>query len=809
MADFDVNDLVGSIANAVNEALDNNQRVQVQNVEIYKDIKDMLSKLLTSNITTSKDLDKVAQTLNQKLKLVGGTTASADVIRSMVKEFKSSLGDTGSVATYRVLAELTQAIIAMRVASEKARTTGKGDEYFKVSYQKTAQKWDEEIAKSMGAQITKGIGARINQGLHGIIGFFGEDYLKKNLKGHKTIADSIVSGLASHKFIGGALTDGFRLLGLKIAAWTREKVPNGKYIAPIVFGIVESLGPILSYIIISKVITRMIPAIISGIGGNIIKFFSGKVLAKTAAGTATKAATQIGAQKVAQTAATKTATGTAGVFTSNGITYTTATQTSAQKVAQTAVSAGTKTATKAGFQVAAKKGLGKALPVVGVAMDAMDTVGAAKEGKTGAAVMSGIGAVAGIAALIAGLATPLGLILGGVSLVASLVGTWKRNSEESQRELNDNVYEIKKETLGDKIKEWLESLGSGGGNNSESGGSFGSGNVNTLSNNGSVGARGVAGSTKDYEGASLLKGIHKGPSNKHIDPNKMTHKDWVLADNLAPIYGSMGQILNLGSMTQRRASEVLAADIKAKGKESYYEIAPKEITRQGGFKTDAYDKASGGAFVARGTVDTFYKMKEDFRKRGYDVSDFVITGGIGTLGTEGKNVSPHTYTPGMPSHFGSSGTVIDVSVPKKGGKAPSQTLFNQILRAAGASVTGSGAYYEGDHYHLPMGELEAQKQVKAQLHDLTIKKVVEEGLTDEEREELAQRQAKNPRKSTEQHLRDMGFRTNTDVIGAPVYKENPNGPDEILTDYAGNVIYSRVRQIMGNYYLFSTDGKNF
>ena len=77
--------------------------------------------------------------------------------------------------------------------------------------------------------------------------------------------------------------------------------------------------------------------------------------------------------------------------------------------------------------------------------------------------------------------------------------------------------------------------------------------------------------------SQLLEGKHKSAFDKHLDPTKMTEEDWKNADTLKPVYGKMGEIVNLGKMSQKRASEVIAEDIRKKGNKSFYEGCPLNL----------------------------------------------------------------------------------------------------------------------------------------------------------------------------------------------------------------------------------------
>ena len=213
----------------------------------------------------------------------------------------------------------------------------------------------------------------------------------------------------------------------------------------------------------------------------------------------------------------------------------------------------------------------------------------------------------------------------------------------------------------------------------------------------------MGGKTSTGTSAELLKDVQKGGGDRHLDPTKFTEEDWKRADTLEAVYGEMGEIINLGQMSQKRASEVIAADIAQKGDKSYYELVGNDIADWSQFRTDARAADGTGVYMARGFSNQFRAFLDAAQKAGYDTSGIKITSGIGTLGGRDQ-MSSHTYSDSMYGHFGSNATTFDIS-----------KLINrqtgQVMTEKEAKELGFGGMYyysEGDHDHWSFGQWQSQ-----------------------------------------------------------------------------------------------------
>ena len=430
-------DPIGAIDNSVDKMVDANEKAQAISVEFYNNLKKFMDDFVKGNKIEKSQISEVGKQIKEFAKLYGANTKATADLDILFKKLDAKLDKGDSVEYHKLLAGVENLLTELRVITKRKEAGGSGEIYFNPKVQRDLnKKWDEEILEKMNKKQK----SLFDDARDGITSFMGGEYYKKNVKALKTLSSDIVQGLAANKFIGGGIKDSIRLMGL-LAAQKAKKLPGGKFIAPVVYGFFEALAPLLTTVIISAIgigITKAFPGLLTGLisGSKLKNLFQ-------VAGGASKART----------------VGTAGTFVLNGKEYTTAagaSKVSSLSAGKTANIAGT------GLKAGLKTGLKKALPVVGVGLDAINAYVAAKEGNVASAVLSTLGAITAIGTVIAGAVGaggPLILILGALSVISSFLGSWKRTSEQSQKELNETVRDIREETLGDKIKELASNVG--------------------------------------------------------------------------------------------------------------------------------------------------------------------------------------------------------------------------------------------------------------------------------------------------------------------------------------------------------------
>jgi hypothetical protein len=599
---------------------------------------------------------------------------------------------------------------------------------------------DNDKLKDVNTDLANKIGAKLDDVTFKLMSFLGQQD-KERTKKTRGFVDDLIEGLAKNKFIGGAIKDTITLLGLLGGTWLSKH-----------FG---KLGDILAggFFALTQVIATILPALIIGGIANI--FTGGKLFGFMAKGGLNLIKSLGGAGGKGLKAST-TATKALDAGTMRYLMFPKATDVT--KSGLDIVKGAGATAKVANV---AKTGLtlGKAIkgvPGVGALFEVLGDIPAlidAKKQRGGAfgkqVLKTGGGAVGTIVGGMLGSALgPLGTIIGsivggwigrGIGMLIGAVGDWfkklfrLKDDETKQNEGTKGFWEGFVEWFKDTWEHRPKILG-GKGRDYES-----NQTQQEMGDNATVGK--VSGLGKRGTTAQLLTGKHKSAFNKHLDLKKMTEADWQKADTLEPVYGSMGEILNLGQMSQKRAKEVVEADIKAKGNKSFYEALDKNLINKGSFGTDI-------PYAARGTSEKFKDMLARLEGAGFDTSGIKITSAIGTLGSR-AGMSPHSYTDSIRGHFSSYGTTIDTSsiYNRKTGKRLTQADLNAI---------GLGAYWlnsEKDHEHIALGQLQWQKDLLnpkavAQQHSIDAKSVL--ARLDAEKQKEIERKGKEYNISSEE-----------------------------------------------------------
>ena len=550
---------------------------------------------------------------------------------------------------------------------------------------------DSKVAKAIAKEIDTSLGKNTDGAMYKLQGFFGEHFrqAKKDLK---AFGADLIEGLAANKFVGGALKDTFKLIGLLGASWLSHFGRLGQILGTAFYVAMETAGPLLATLLVK------------GLGSVIGKGFL------TLGNTVWKAASFIalGAGKGLMNLSVRGGGSIAELATAGSI---------GQKISAVA---------KVGGALG-----GGALGLGGAFLAGREAVKDWKSGNKGRATAFGVGAgflgaggIAAIATLFTAAAAPFVAPLLAIGAgIAGLTALWKKYGEnvkkwfgERKKDTEDWIKEHKDSLkavtdilllfnpalLGiKKVVEWIWDIlpwGKNKGNVDENGNPIpapesGKGGSNAygsdLATTGRVG--------RNPTSAELLKG--KTDRTGHLSLGKMTEADWQRADTLAPKYGSMGEIVNLGQMSKKRAQEVVEADIKAKGSKSFYEKLDESIINKGSFGTDI-------PYAARGTSQKFKEDMEALSKAGINTSGAKITSAIGTLGSREK-MSPHSYSSSVRGHFSSLGTTIDVT--------PLYRKDGSRITQADLKRAGLGNYWlnvEGDHEHIAMGQLQWQKDYK-------------------------------------------------------------------------------------------------
>lgn len=537
---------------------------------------------------------------------------------------------------------------------------------------------DNEKLGRVNEDLARRIGLSLDTTTDKLITFFQEQEKKKEKK-ERGFVDDLIEGLEKSKWVGGALQDTFRLIGLLGANWLSKFGQLGRILGGAFYVAMSTAGPLLVKLLlqgIGKLFTslpRMLGSLGKGLWGGAVRLSTnmGGPLSMFTPG---RWGMMSGAGKAASVGRLAGAGAAAGAF-----------------------GTGAFFAGRESYR-SFKQG---------------DKVGGSAFG-VGAA---GLG-VAAIAAIVAGVAAPVTLIAAAVGGIAVGIGAIWKSREKIVNFLSEHKGILDKilKFLGilfpgfklvEKLLDHIVNKDSKDGDDSVSSATVKVGPFN-------IGGKG--------EHAQLLKGItdKKG----HIIASKV---DWAQADKEEAVYGSIGQILNLGKMTQRRAAELIRADIDQKGSKSYYERFKRTDKRIEGksFATDAAD--ADYVYFVRGTMERFEKNREIARKLGLKgVESQQISSGLGTLGSR-ERVSPHKYVDSPDLHFGTTST-IDVS--------PLYWSDGKKFKGYGKYMGVPYEFHHNDgsdqHAHLAFYQFKgmeekakAQEKATAKQHSLAIKNVAE------------------------------------------------------------------------------------
>ena len=98
-----------------------------------------------------------------------------------------------------------------------------------------------------------------------------------------------------------------------------------------------------------------------------------------------------------------------------------------------------------------------------------------------------------------------------------------------------------------------------------------------------------------------------------------------------------------------------------------------------------------------------------------------------------------------------------------------------------------------------------ESAIIAEQHDISIKEVIDKGLTEDEKKKYQELRSKDKNATDEQLLKKMGISTSDNVQGAPWTRKNANGEEALMQDASGNYMFSRMQQTLANMTNIGTD----
>ena len=447
--DFDImddanwmSDFVQSIIN-VNEAL-------VKSVQMLELVHERLLKgveIADRTNMTNEEINKSFETYKDSFREAGLLTK--DFEKKIQQLQKTVIDSRIQDPSSKVRADVLEARFAELTTQAKVLTEAfnaskgkEGAKFFKKSNTVTAKELDIIVAKAMKIGLDQ---------LSYNMNYFFSQFEQNDKRNRRTFASELIEGLAANKFIGGAINDTFRLVGFYGASMIKQIPLIGKFLAPVFYGVMQALGPILT----QAVITGVVQGIAASLVGNLVTGLLGRLGGGLIAGQAGSQLLNKGAiigwgsrlgQVTARTvpaAATITGIGTMGTVAGIGGAAQIGGQAGGIAGAQTVANMAANPVAQAGLRGALAttgKVAGRVLPGLGVLIEGGSAIGEWKKGNKGKASMHGLSAALGAGAIAAGatgVGAPIALILGALSLIAALIGIFMKDSKKNAEKTNE------------------------------------------------------------------------------------------------------------------------------------------------------------------------------------------------------------------------------------------------------------------------------------------------------------------------------------------------------------------------------------
>ena len=493
------------------------------------------------------------------------------------------------------------------ITSKNYIETGKGNKVFNIEKDTPLSNKFKELFGSLDSTV--------KTMTEKIMAFFGQDRATRKRRERQFIED-LVEGLARNKFVGGAISDTFRLLTYFAATWVKNIPLIGKPLAAILVAI-GSLGDKIASLLIGALVGSFLPALgrllFSGLGRVLLPILGSAFGGKLLQGTLGKVLmTALGGKAVAKSA------GTMGTFVMNGKTFFTSTESltgalgkgRVASVATKAVSAVTGAVSRVGAGI----GLTKVLGVLG---------------KIG----PWLGRIFGVVSKFLG---PIGLIITGLQLAWALFKNWDKVMGTIKRGWDSLTSGSFWSNLWEGIKDWWN-----GGKDKPSGGSGGS--PFTIE------------SYTSPQGAKRTRFYPTGVATP------------VETDVFGKLKLDQGGVpINLQELSPSVASKQMEA-YRAKNKDlfdMYYEIVPQSHANVSGSFTndlkmrDSDSKNREGAVLFKGASETLDTLRDNLVAAGMSrekANALRYTSGISTLTSVHSKTGDHSNPLGYGFDLGASG----------------------------------------------------------------------------------------------------------------------------------------------------------
>lgn len=236
-----------------------------------------LAKSVNDGTMTTKQFLKEAASTQKNIRSVEygieDTARYNKTVSMFIKLLEEKIGDSkiDDVLIDKITTAFENLDVSAILESEKiGQRGGKGAPLKNVMDNEKLNKVNEDLAKRIGASLDETTDKLIN--------FFQEQEDRKEKK-QKRFADDLIEGLEKSKWVGGAMRDTFRLIGLLGANWMRQFGQLGRILGAAFYVAMETAGPLLV-----RLLLQGMGKLLTGLPGLIGKFGWGAA-AGVAAGT--------------------------------------------------------------------------------------------------------------------------------------------------------------------------------------------------------------------------------------------------------------------------------------------------------------------------------------------------------------------------------------------------------------------------------------------------------------------------------------------------------------------------------------------
>lgn len=219
---------------------------------------------------TSKEIDNGFKLVLNRLEKMGlkPDNEFKSEMRSLINAMKKyTSSPTGNISQVELINKFIKDTETFIKASQDASRKGETKYFENISGGKVGKEILKEIRESLNGR-RNGILGRIDDTTEKLLDFLGEQK-KENKKNLENFGKELLDGLEKSKFVGGALTDTFKLLGLMGASWLSQFGQLGRILGGAFYVVMSTMGP------------QLVNLLLKGMGSlfwNTTKFLGSKLL---------------------------------------------------------------------------------------------------------------------------------------------------------------------------------------------------------------------------------------------------------------------------------------------------------------------------------------------------------------------------------------------------------------------------------------------------------------------------------------------------------------------------------------------------